>query len=145
MSTKSPEDMVLSYPQGNRPPNRALLSMGLLIPLLLWCLLCQVEKNCRKGWYEEAWSENQMAKSCTWTRSHTDIYTASYHPKGWQNCQITKIKHCYLLTVKSWLSRRPLRTALGTPPWDKALPSAHHERLWLQPLKLQSTHFVVCG
>lgn len=122
---KSPEeDMAYSYPQGNWPPNRGLLNMGLLVPLLLSCLLCKVEITCRKDWHEEAWNENWMAKSCSWSSSHIDYYTLFHQSKQLQNCQITKIKLCHLLTPKSWLSRRPLHTALGTPPWDKALPPA---------------------
>lgn len=124
MSTKPQEGMALSCPQGNWPFNRALLSIGLLVPLLLWCLSCHVEITCKKGWHEEAWGENQMAKSCTWSRSHIDFYTPSHHPKWLKKCEITKIKHCHLLAPKSWLSRRPLHTALGRPPWDKALPPA---------------------
>lgn len=91
-----------------------------------------IEITCRKSWHEEAWSENQRAKSCTWSRSDADFHTPSHPQKQLENCQRTKTKHCYPLTPKSWLSRRPLRTVLRTPPWDKA-PSTATKGFELSP------------
>lgn len=112
---------------------RGFVKPEVLVPLLLGCFSCQVELTCRKAWHE-AWNENQMTKSCPWSWSHINFQILSHHSKWSQNCQITKIKGCHPLTPKSSLSRRPLCTALGTPPWDKALPPA-------QPWKALSSAF----